>query len=143
MEKIIIYKEENLDYETLFEYLKLHTNLHSVPKDIFARKIIKYGNIFTARDLNGFICGIACVYYNRKELDFGFLSFINVNKEMRGLHIGSSLLDLVIGKGKKLGFKSLKLQVNSENLIALSLYKKNCFRMEKKDGIYLFLCKKL
>lgn len=139
----ITYKVEVLDYQELLTYLINYSNLHTVDKETFAKKITEYGIIITARDSNNKICGISCSYYNRIQRDFGFLSYINVNIDKRGLHIGKKLLKETILLGENLGYKQLKLQVNNKNVAALNLYKGCGFKEETKDTNSSILFKEL
>ena len=57
-------------------------------------------------------------------LDEADIMNIVVKKSERNNHIGSFLLENLINLSKKLNCKSLSLEVNEENIPAISLYKK-------------------
>lgn len=78
---------------------------------------------------------ICCVVYNNDIVASGFISVdrknssgyiygVQVRKDLRGKGLGKLLMMAIIAISKKEGLRKLLLHVDSENVIAINLYKK-------------------
>lgn len=63
-----------------------------------------------------------------------YLSRLIVKQEYRNRGIGSELIDFVIEKAKKMGYKELSVGVDKDNEAALHLYQKKGFTEIIFDG---------
>lgn len=89
-------------------------------KDEFSSSTSKYFVIKNNNIVLGF-CGIKII------TDFAEIMNIVIKKDSRGLGLSNFLLENTISKCKELNLKSINLDVNVENTIAINLYKKYNF----------------
>ncbi len=89
-------------------------------KDEFSSSTSKYFVIKKNNIVLGF-CGIKII------TDFAEIMNIVIKKNSRGLGLSNFLLENTISKCKELNLKSINLDVNVENTIAINLYKKYNF----------------
>lgn len=89
-------------------------------KDEFSSSTSKYFVIKKNNIVLGF-CGIKII------TDFAEIMNIVIKKDSRGLGLSNFLLENTISKCKELSLKSINLDVNVENTIAINLYKKYNF----------------
>lgn len=89
-------------------------------KDEFSSSTSKYFVIKKNNIVLGF-CGIKII------TDFAEIMNIVIKKDSRGLGLSNFLLENTISKCKELNLKSINLDVNVENTIAIHLYKKYNF----------------
>ena len=72
--------------------------------------------------------------YKRQESVY--LYSLQVLPELRNRHLGTAFLSALLPRLAKKGFKSIKLQVSSENLPAMALYKKTGFYITQTLSFY-------
>ena len=89
-------------------------------KDEFSSSTSKYLVIKKNNIVLGF-CGIKII------TDFAEIMNIVIKKDSRGLGLSNFLLENTISKCRELNLKSINLDVNVENTIAINLYKKYNF----------------
>ncbi len=89
-------------------------------KDEFSSSTSKYFVIKKNNIVLGF-CGIKII------TDFAEIMNIVIKKDSRGLGLSNFLLENTISKCRELNLKSINLDVNVENTIAINLYKKYNF----------------
>ena len=89
-------------------------------KDEFSFSTSKYFVIKKNNIVLGF-CGIKII------TDFAEIMNIVIKKDSRGLGLSNFLLENTISKCRELNLKSINLDVNVENTIAINLYKKYNF----------------
>lgn len=89
-------------------------------KDEFSSSTSKYFVIKKNNIVLGF-CGIKII------TNFAEIMNIVIKKDSRGLGLSNFLLENTISKCKELNLKSINLDVNVENTIAINLYKKYNF----------------
>lgn len=100
------------EFDDFWSYTTLKDELSSPTSKYF---VIKKDNIIL-----GF-CGIKII------TDFVEIMNIVIKKDSRGLGLSNFLLENTINKCKELNLKSINLDVNVENTIAINLYKKYNF----------------
>lgn len=98
--------------------------------DEYVKKIIKYSENLICVD-DSFILGFIFFYCNDFERKSSYVSQLCVNSEYRNSGIGTKLITECKRVAKSLGMKKIELEVNKENLNAISFYKKNGFCIEK------------
>ena len=87
------------------------------------------------------VCHCVCtVYYNGKAKVM-IIDDVFVDPAYRGLGYGQKLMDMAINLAKKEEIDSIELNVNRDNEVAISLYKKNGFEVTYKDYYRLILNK--
>lgn len=84
-----------------------------------------FSKYFVAKDLENNIVGFAGL---KVVLDEADLMNIVTRKNMRNLGVASSMLEYLISYCKSSKIKSLNLEVNVQNSIAINLYKKYNFK---------------
>lgn len=65
-----------------------------------------------------------------------YLYSLEVLPELRNQHLGTAFLSALLPQLAKKGFTTIKLQVSSENLPAMALYKKTGFRITQTLSFY-------
>ncbi len=128
-----------VDFQILLAYMEANSKMTSMPIETFVKKILSSGIVLTINNEANEICGISCVYYNRPEKDFGFLTYIMVNSDCRGQGLAKRLLSKTIEIGKALSYVELRLQVRKENVSALNLYKSFGFYEINQDANSILL----
>lgn len=98
----------------------------SVNLEEYAFKIFKNAVRFEAID-EGKIIGLVAIYCNDEKKISAFITSVSVDRNKQGLGIGSELVDAGIEYVKCLGFKNIKLEVDSKNIKAINLYRKKGF----------------
>ena len=84
--------------------------------------------------------GFASIYHNDCENKVAYLSRIAVLKEFRGNGYGKMLLDSAVSLARKSGMRTIKLEVDNDNVLAISFYKKQGFIIEfEKEASLLMM----
>ena len=102
------------DFDEFWDYSTLKEELSS-----------PFSKYFVAKNSDNFIVGFAGIKIVLDEAD---LMNIVTRKSMRNLGIASSMLEYLISYCKSSKIKSLNLEVNVQNSIAINLYKKYNFK---------------
>ena len=102
------------DFDEFWDYSTLKEELSS-----------PFSKYFVAKNANNSIVGFAGIKIVLDEAD---LMNIVTRKSMRNLGIASSMLEYLISYCKSVKIKSLNLEVNVQNSIAINLYKKYNFK---------------
>ncbi|MDH7476210.1 MAG: GNAT family N-acetyltransferase [Microgenomates group bacterium] len=143
---MIKYKQNKASLTAIKKHLKIcqfvppldtYTNL-----DNYSKKIITFAERFEAWDKNKFI-GLVAVYYNDFSSKKGFITVVGINPNYVKQRIATKLLKKVIEYGKRKKFKKIDLEVKTNNIIALKLYKKLGFKMIKKGSPKSYMSLKL
>lgn len=87
------------------------------------------------------IVGFCAFYANDIKTKKSFLTMICIDKKHQGFGIGSLLFKYWVNYVIKLNLKCCELEVKKNNLKAISLYKKNGFRINKETINSYFLLK--
>lgn len=111
--------------------------LESLGVDVFdyGKKLISNGKIIVVR-LNQDIMGMSAFYANDYEDYNAYLSFIALDKKIRGLNVGKQLIHMTEKESLDLGMKKIRLEVYHENYNAIRFYEKGGYKLigEKKNG---------
>lgn len=95
--------------------------------NIFKQELEQDNSYFiVAKNISNDIVGFAGF---KKIIDEADIMNIVVKKSFRNMGIGSLLLKQLIEKSKKLEIKQINLEVNENNIYAISLYKKFGFKI--------------
>lgn len=110
-------------------------NLYSYARKL-SNKSVQFG-YYVDNDLVGFLA----IYANDKINRTAFLPILAVMIEYQRMGIATNLLENAIYYLKKIDFKSLKLEVNKNNIAAINLYKKRDFILESSmdDSCFMIL----
>ena len=100
------------EFDDFWSYTTLKDEFSSSTSKYF---VIKKNNIVLG------CCGIKII------TDFAEIMNIVIKKDSRGLGLSNFLLENTISKCRELNLKSINLDVNVENTIAINLYKKYNF----------------
>ncbi len=79
--------------------------------------------------------GFMAIYFNHPTKKFGYITTISIIKEFQGTGLGKRLLEEAKFNATENGFKKIRLQVHSHNIIAQNLYTKFGFEMIENDGL--------
>lgn len=99
----------------------------------YADKLYKKAYRIEAWDsdkLIGLVAGYLNDFCNKKA----YISNVSVERKYQGLGIANNLLASFIHLAYEKKFKMIELEVESENISAINLYKKNNFILDKKIG---------
>lgn len=80
------------------------------------------------------LIGLVACYLNNFETRCGYITNVSVIKEHQGFGIAAKLISNLIEKALKLGFKSIKLEVDIKNIVAIDLYKRAGFVLNGRLG---------
>ncbi len=145
--------DENLRYEVLDpnidgklytkcyseSWLAAHGNLNGFVSSLYlhdAKKMYAADKeaILAAYDGSGNFVGIVEMDILRgKPQGYGWISLIYLTRENRGHSLGIQLLGMAICRFRKLGYKSVRLHVSSENRRAIAFYEKYGFEVIGQD----------
>ena len=98
----------------------------SVDINEYARKLSSFSDFSICRD-SGSIIGMISCYTNQPPM--GYISNVCVKKQYQGQKVFSRMYRLLILNLKRLGILYLRLEVNSENSNAQSVYRHYGFRV--------------
>ena len=73
------------------------------------------------------VVGMACFYNNDINTLNGYISLIGIKSEFQGRGLGRTLMNYIVLECKKNGMKSLKLEVDNDNISAIAFYEKYGF----------------
>ena len=90
------------------------------------------------------LSGLIAAYCNDRATNVAYISHVGISNRYRNKGLGASLLKYSIESIKSLAFKTIKLEVDAQNTIALKIYAQAGFTVDKtndenKDNISLTL----
>ena len=94
-------------------------------------------------ELNNTVIGYISVELKRENVPFAYLDDFCVQKEYRSCGIGTKLLQLSEIYANENGITDILLHVETANLSAQKLYKKNGYEILKTDGSRILMKKQL
>ena len=100
----------------------------------YARKIFQNAMRFEARASEELL-GLIAIYCNNQEPYNAYITSVSVLKERMGKGIAILLMKKCIDYSKALGIRMITLEVRSDNLNAIALYKKCQFFIYKVDEL--------
>lgn len=92
----------------------------------YAEKLIRYSNFYIARQ-DGENFGLAVFYSNDFTTKTAYISLIGIKKVSQGKGLGKWLLVKCEEESKKQGMTKISLEVDCDNVGAITFYKKNGF----------------
>ena len=130
----------------IVKYFTEHHKLFSPPLEsridlkVFSQKIydnaIQFWAIDSCTQKN---VGFMACYFNFPEKVYGYITTISVVESMQGLGLGEELVKKAIECGKERGFRSIRLEVNLQNIRAISFYRRLGFEKYDESDSSLFL----
>lgn len=72
----------------------------------------------------GQLSGLIAAYCNASDRNMAFITSVSVLSQHQGKGIAANLLHSCIAHSRKLGFRRMELEVNSDNQAAMALYKR-------------------
>ncbi len=99
----------------------------------YAKKIASKAIRFEAW-AEGVLVGLLVVYCNDRERQSAYITSVSVLREWMRRGIASDLIEQCIEHVKELGFGRIELEVDSENVGAIKLYREKGFKMNMMDG---------
>lgn len=143
--------EYKTNYSTdieILEHLKI-CNTQFVPKlskrvnlNDYSKKLYKNSIRFEAWNLNNLV-GLISVYFTDEINKIGFISNVSVVGVFMAKGIATRLLNEVKKYALINNFKFLKLEVNKNNTIAISFYKKSNFKIGYENLDYFEMIYKI
>ncbi len=138
------YMQKTATYADVVEHL-LKCDDDFIPKlsekvDItdYSKKIIQNSITFEAWQ-NDELIGLVAAYFNDTETKTGFITNVSILKKNFGTGIATALLAMCQKYAIANNFKKIKLEVFSNNLNAVKLYKKNNFYIAEEKKSYFIL----
>lgn len=102
-------------------------------------KFSKYANFVLVTSETNEIIGFAAYYSNDLENMHAFLSMIIIKSAFSSKGVGSALLKYIISDCIDKGMKNIALEVNKNNSIAISFYKKFGFVFTDENAKSYFM----
>jgi ribosomal protein S18 acetylase RimI-like enzyme len=96
----------------------------------YARKIVERGVTFEAW-VEGTLAGLLAAYFNDQASRRGFVTIVSIVSNFQHFGIAGQLMRNAVSYGASEGFKTLVLDVNSTNAVAIALYVKHGFMITK------------
>ena len=127
-----------LEFDHCFPHLKEKISDYRT----FSEKLQKYANVFVVKDETSNIA-LTCFYANDFQNFCGYITLIGVKSECRGLGLGGYLLDFTEETMKKIGMKSIRLEVDRDNYNAQCFYLKKGFNIEEEKKGSFFMVKEI
>lgn len=130
----IDYKYNSTSYEELFEFIKssdfeFNPSLSSrVNLQDYAKKLHDNGSLFEAY-IDGKLVALVAMYANDNVTKKAYITYVYCKKEYRKLGIANQLIKNAFEKLKENNFKSVSLEVTTDNIPAVNLYKKFGFEI--------------
>ena len=101
----------------------------------YSKKISEKAITFEAWE-NKILIGLVAGYFNDIEKKIGYITNVSVIKNWKGKGIALALMSQCIEYAKKYSFNEIDLEVSSQNIGALELYRKVKFvEFEKKNDM--------
>lgn len=126
------------DCNTLFSpHLSTYVDIHE-----YAEKIKTNAFTFEGWENNRLIGLVAC-YLNDKKKFQGYITNVSTSKDYQGKGIAKHLLEQTTNKTLEFGFKSLSLEVEVNNIKAISLYQHSGFVLSGRIGSKYSMIKRL
>jgi ribosomal protein S18 acetylase RimI-like enzyme len=129
----VIYKENTASADTVLKHL-IKCSSNFIPNlaettDIkaYSKKIVENSITFEAWIANN-LAGLIAAYFNDEKKITGFITNVSTVKDYAGKGIASQLMHNCIQYGISRHFKTISLEVNSQNKNAIQLYKKYGFQ---------------
>lgn len=88
----------------------------------YAHKLCQYGQTYSVR-LGLKAIGCASIYANDLKKRTGYLSFIAIDPEYRGMGVGKRFLVFLENKSRESGMEHLSLEVHTENKNSIAFYR--------------------
>ena len=141
----IIYEIKTANQNDVLSHLKL-CNDEFIPKldkrvnlEDYSIKIHQNAITFEAWNKQHLI-GLIAIYFNQEQF-FGYITNVSIGKEYMGKSIATKLLEMCINYSKINTYQNIKLEVNKENIPAITFYKKyNFTELETKtDSLIMSL----
>ena len=103
----------------------------------YSKKIVENATTFEAWKQDELV-GLIATYINDLNGNTAFITSVSVSSNLKGLGIASTLLNKCIEYVRKKKYKKLKLEVNKNNIPAISFYKKfNFIEIESKEDSFI------
>lgn len=125
------------DFEDVFPRLSSRVSLID-----YAKKTVKYGNVFVVYDGKKPAALIA-FYDNDLQSKNAFVTLVGVKSEYRRRHLGTQLLALCESDAKNAGMKTISLEVRKEKDGAIAFYSDNGYKEYKRSNEAVFMKKDL
>ncbi len=141
----IIYQVKTANQNDVLSHLKL-CNDEFIPKldkrvklEDYSIKIHQNAITFEAWNKQELI-GLIAAYFNQEQF-FGYITNVSIGKEYMGKSIATKLLEMCINYSKINTYQNIILEVNKENIPAITFYKKyNFTELETKiDSLIMSL----
>lgn len=143
-----MYKTGNLGTSLVYDFL-VDIDIQFIPPLSLRVNLMEYAEKLSTKSTfiyyvkSNKIIGLIAFYENQNTIDFAYISLICILKDSQAKGIGTNLLKKCITYLKIKKFHSVKLEVDSENINALSFYSKFGFHIQDKKKESLVLLKTL
>lgn len=122
-----IIERHQVSAQVIFDYFTKNQGIFSPPLASrvnlidFSQKIEKYANHYWLK-INGNTEGLIACYANDFVQKSAFITSISISSKFQGQKLAKPFLEFVIFDLKAIGFKTIKLEVYSQNKKAISFY---------------------
>lgn len=106
----------------------------------FACKLSQKAEVYVGYDGERLV-GISCFYCNDADTKTGYITLIGVLPDFRGAGYGKGVLDFTACVMRENGMKSVRLEVDNDNIGAQKFYLRQGFVMEaqKESSSYMIM----
>jgi ribosomal protein S18 acetylase RimI-like enzyme len=110
--------------------------------NMLAEKWSKNAGFCTCRNVEGGLVGMIAFYANGEGADFVYIPHIYVSPNFRGEGVFKQMLRVVENGVRTRGFKEIRLEVHTDNYVALKSYERTGFiRFDAASNDSVFLKK--
>ncbi len=125
------------NFEVCFPHLKEKVDITE-----FAVKLSKYAENYIMLDGENPI-GITCFYANDSINFCGYITLIGIMPDTQKGGFGKQLMQFTLSKMQENGMKTVKLEVDSDNINAQGFYYHFGFKTDKQNEKSLYLVKEI
>lgn len=106
----------------------------------YVQKMFSQGVILSCKNEDGHIMGLLGMYVNDKETYTAYLSFLSVDSNFRGFHVGEVMMQQAEKMALENGMRNFKLEVRKTNINGIAFYKHMGYEVIEeatKDSYYM------
>lgn len=107
----------------------------------YSKKLVEYSETFEAWNRKNLV-GVISIYLNDDKTKIGYISNVSVLEAFWNKGIAKKLIKSLKNYSFKLDFLKLSLEVNKDNIKAITFYKAQGFKIDKEESNIFIMCYK-
>ncbi len=124
--------DEILDALNAFEACFPHLKEKISDLGAFSKKLSQNAEVYVSYEGQKLV-GISCFYCNDVQTKIGYITLIGVLPELRGGGFGKAIFDFTAAVMRDKGMKSVRLEVDNDNLGAQKFYTRQGFAFVEQN----------